>query len=70
MAINPQDPSVLQDNQTPPNSNSTKNDNFQFILALIIVVPFVLYIGLFYLSNMAQQAKDILSMMGHLLELL
>lgn len=49
---------------TNESKNNTKPDYFQFILALVIVVPFVIYIGLFQLSNMTQQAKDVLSMMG------
>lgn len=59
--------------QTPPiepskdESEQEKNSNtekFQFIIALIIIVPFMAYVGIFHASNMTDEAKDILTMLG------
>jgi len=40
------------------------NDKYQFIIALIIIVPFISYIGIFYWNDMAPEAKDILTTLG------
>jgi len=78
LAIDPsnlQDPHTQESatgNQSTPNQNPVETDQFknnktewfQFIIAMVIIIPFMAYVGIFHAANMTQEAKDILSMLG------
>ncbi len=40
------------------------NDNHQFTISLIIIVPFVSYIGLFHAFGLGSEAKEIMATLG------
>jgi len=44
--------------------NVCKTEWFQFIVSLVIIVPFIAYIGIFHWFQMTQEAKDVLTMLG------
>ena len=51
----------------PSNKNSLLpgvNDKYQFALAVIIVAPFVGYVGIFYGFGMTAESKEILGTLG------
>ena len=55
---------MAQENEQNTKLSTSKTDKFQFILALVIVIPFVVYVGIFHAYNLTQEAKDILAMLG------
>lgn len=59
-----QDPPAQNSDEDKPLKNNNRIEWFQFIIALIVIVPFMIYIGIFYASGMTQEAKDILTMLG------
>ena len=61
MAQNPLAQNPVEDK---PSKNNNRTEWFQFIIALIIIVPFMIYVGAFHASGMTQEAKDILTMLG------
>ena len=44
--------------------NVCSTEWFQFIVSLVIIVPFIAYIGIFHWFQMTQEAKDVLAMLG------